>query len=104
MSSFTLGLVPLDFTVVLSPRASFVTALVAPEPWPDGTVIELRFADTASATTTWQADLDGPRAEWNRPRTDCAAVLEDGKTRVGLVCTDADGHELLWARGRVRVV
>lgn len=100
----TLGLAPQDLTVVLSRDTSFVTALVAPEPWPAGTVIELRFTlPDDTSPTVWAATILGARADWNRPDTQVAVVLDAGKTKARLVAVDAAGRELLWARGWVRV-
>lgn len=99
-----LGLRPDELTVSLSRDTSFVAALVAPEDWPVGTDIELRFTDGADDTTptVWPASIDGERADWYQPDTACAAVLDAGKTRVRLVCIDPQGRDLLWARGWVR--
>lgn len=106
----TLGLVPLDVTVVLARDAGFVASIVADDDsgWPDGTAVALVFSTSARAAQPtglrWEATVDGDTAAWDVEDEDVAAVIAAGVQFARLLYTEADGTVLLWGRGQVRVV
>lgn len=58
--SVTLGLSPIEISVVLTRGGDFVATLTADDPWPAGTGVELRFSTSPTATpTVWTATVDG---------------------------------------------
>lgn len=58
--SVTLGLSPIEISVVLAHGGDFVATLTADDPWPAGTGVELRFSTSPTATpTVWTATVDG---------------------------------------------
>lgn len=104
--AITLGMRPQELVVELSRDASFWLTLNAPDDWPTGTTIELRFTvpdDPDDTPTVWTATITGPSAEFYQADTAVAAVLDAGRTRARLVCTDSVGRELPWGSGYVRV-
>lgn len=104
--AITLGMRPQELVVELSRDTSFWLTLVAPDDWPTGTTIELRFTvpdDSNDTPTVWTATITGPSAEFYQADTAVDAVIDAGQTNVRLVCTDSAGRELLWGSGFIRV-
>jgi len=98
MTGIGLGFEALTLEVRLAPDSDFVGVLIAEDGWPDGTVLELRFPDTA---VVWPATVVGESASWDVPAAQVAAALVGGVQRVRLLCLDDDGPDLLWAAGWV---
>lgn len=106
MAPITLGARPQELVVELARGASFWTALVAPDDWPEDTTVELRFTvpdDPTTPATVWTATVTGPRAEFDQTDTAVNQVLDAGRTSARLVCVDGAGRVLLWGSGWVRV-
>lgn len=97
--SINLGYVPQQLTVTLVPGDGFASALVAPTPWPVGTVIVLQFG-----AITWPATIADVTASWNRTPADVKAVLDSGSRSAVLHYTDDTGATVAWARGPVNVL
>ena len=102
-----LGFSPDRLNIQLSRFSDFVAALIYDGGvWPDGTVIELRFYPTNSATSaavTWPATITAERADWHVDNLVVASDVLDARNDIArLFYDDGAGTELEWALGSVR--
>lgn len=103
--AITLGRPPDSLSVVLSRGGAFVTALQAPDGWPDGTVIELHFQVSDTATPiVWPATIAGDLASWERGPDDVAEVLDTRALDTRMIYGSATlAYPFVWAKGRAVV-
>jgi hypothetical protein len=99
--SFTLGVEPESFTVILSPGADFVSTITASDgdPW-GSAVVSLVFDDDDE--TTWSATVASDELRWNVDKVAVDALIAASPSHVRLTFVDGT-TDLLWAKGRVSV-
>lgn len=103
--SVTLGLSPIEISVILTHGGDFVATLTADDPWPVGTEVELRFSTSPTATPmVWPATVDGTSVSWDVPAATVQDVIDAAATTARLHYIESDGTVLVWGRGRVRTV
>ncbi len=88
-----------DLVVPLTAGATYLCTLVASEPWPAGTRIELRFPHTTIAP--WVADIDATDARFTIAPTRVDAALNLRPRTVQLWYLPDTDTPLCWARGRI---
>lgn len=104
-SPISLGLTPLEMSVVLTHGGDFVASLVAVDPWPAGTQVELRFSTGPTATPmVWPATVNGTTVSWDVPAVTVKLVIDAAATTARLHYIEPDGTVLVWGRGRVRTI
>lgn len=103
MTELKFGADPHGLKVLLSRDADFAQEIVTGDDsdWPDGIVLELRFADPAE--TVWTATVAGSSATWSEDKAAVNALLDaiegSGKDKnVRLFANDSN-----WANGRVSI-
>lgn len=97
--SFTLGVEPESFTLILSAGADFVSTIVATDGDPWGAVdVSLIFDDADE--TTWTATVDTDELRWNVDKAEVDTLLAARPKHVRLFYVDGT-TDLLWANGRV---
>lgn len=88
-----------DLVLPLTAGAAYLCTLAAPEPWPAGTQVELRFPNTT--VDPWRADIDGADAVFRVAPGDVDDVLAARPRTVQLWYLPDDDTPMLWARGRI---
>lgn len=102
--AISLGNAPEDLRVELSADGDFLSTLISCDgEWPEGVAITLKFATLSGDEVSWPATIDGDRAYWDVPAADVAEVVAANTRLVRLHYADAEGNDLLWARGNVVV-
>lgn len=104
----TLGWEPPEFAIPLPRIGHYLFGLRAPDPWPEGVAIELRFYQTSGPADddeplVWTAQLNGDLAQWHATPEQVAAVRDAQARHVWLVYTNTEGVPLEWMRGMAYV-
>ena len=105
-----LGTEPQDVDVLLPFDADFVASIetVDGSSWPAGTAVALVFSTAPRQITPsglrWEAAIVADAARWDVDKLLVQAVIAAGAAYARVLYTEADGSELLWTKGTVRVV
>jgi hypothetical protein len=100
--AINLGWVPIPITVSLATGGDFTSVLQSSVAWPVGSGVSLKFIGTS--TTTWTAVIAGTTATFDKTAAQVTTLLATDQRSVELHYTEADGSDLLWGRGDIRVV
>jgi hypothetical protein len=96
-----------EFVIPLPRLGDYLFALEAPQNWPAGVEIELRFYRTAepdadTSPFVWPAVITGALARWHATAAQIDAVRAAQARFVWAVYTNEDGIVLEWMRGAYR--